>query len=216
MALSTFLQKSVDNFKSEKAVYDRVVTYFEKNQAAKKYAEVCEEKGWEIIYDHLTVRTYDVDKAAKEFEAMGFKFEERIDYKNEGWYAKVYRHPNYGAMFVDQNYDDAPEAKKIIKVWVDKFTDKDFHHIALRLPQGVEIEVAIDALKKKGVEFPGSITGPKGSKLRQIFSKAEFVDGIPFSVLELAERNKDPKTGKVYEGFINEQADSLMKDSVLK
>ena len=27
--------------------------------------------------------------------------------------------------------------------------------------------------------------------------------------------NKDPKTGKIYEGFITVQADSLMKDSVL-
>lgn len=216
MALSSFLQKSTDKFKADNSVHNRVVTYFEKNTAATKYAEVCEEKGWEILYDHLTVRTYDIDLASKEFEALGFKFEERIDYKNEGWYAKVLRHPVYGAMFVDQNYDDAPESKKIIKQWVDKFTDKNFHHIAVRLPEGVEIEEAIDALKKKGVEFPGTITGPKGSKLRQIFSKAEFVDGVPFSVLELAERNKDPKTGKVYEGFINEQADSLMKDSVLK
>ena len=32
----------------------------------------------------------------------------------------------------------------------------------------------------------------------------------------MRKRNKDPKTGKVYEGFINEQADSLMKDSILK
>ncbi len=216
MTLSNFLQKSTERFKPDKTVYDRVVTYFEKNEAARKYAEVCEEKKWEIIYDHLTVRTYDIDKAATEFEALEFKLEERIDYKNEGWYAKVYRHPIYGAMFIDQNYDDAPESKKIIKVWVDKFTDKDFHHIAFRLPEGVEIEEAIDALKKKGIEFPGSITGPKGSKLRQIFSKAEFLENVPFSVLELAERNKDPKTGKVYEGFINEQADSLMKDSILK
>ena len=157
MTFSNFLQKSVERFKTEKAVYDRVVTYFEKNTTARKYAEVCEEKNWEILYDHFTVRTYDVDKSAKEFEPMGFKFEERIDYKNEGWYAKVYRHPIYGAMFIDQNYDDAPEAKKIIKAWVEKFTDKDFHHIAFRLPLGIEIEEAIDALKKKGIEFPGSI-----------------------------------------------------------
>lgn len=215
MALSNFLQKATEKFKADKAVYDRVVTYFEKNLAARKYAEVCEEKSWEIIYDHLTVRTYDIDKAAKEFEALGFQFEERIDYKNEGWYAKVYRHPKYGAMFVDQNYDDAPEIKKIIKQWVNKFGDKEFHHIAIRLPKGVEIEEAIDALKKRGINFPGSITGQKGSRLRQIFSKAEFIDNEPFSVLELAQRNKDPKTGHIYEGFINEQADSLMKDSVL-
>ncbi len=216
MTFSNFLQKSVDQFKQEKSIHDRIITYFEKNTSARKYAELCEENSWEIIYDHLTIRTHNVDKAIVEFENLGFKFEERIDYRNEGWYAKVLRHPKYGAMFVDQNYDDAPESKKIIKQWVNEFGDKDFHHIAFRLPEKVEIEVAIEGLKKKGIEFPGSITGSRGSKLRQIFSKAEFINGIPYSVIELAQRNKDPKTGLIYEGFINEQADNLMKDSVLK
>ncbi len=214
MSVNQTLQNVLETYKDQKAIHERVKLYFEKNATARKYLEVCEEQKWKCIVDHLTIRTYDIDKAAKEFEALGFKFEERIDYKNEGWYAKVYRHPQYGAMFIDQNYDDAPEAKKIIKQWVNKFGDKEFHHIAIRLSEGVEIETAIELLKKKGVKFPGKITGSKGTRLRQIFSEAENTDGVAYSVLELAQRNKD-KNGKTYEGFISEQADSLMKDSVL-
>ncbi len=118
-------------------------------------------------------------------------------------------------MFIDQTYDDALESLQIIKKWVDKFGDKDYHHIAVLLPRGIEIEEVIDLLKKKEVNFPGKVTGPKETRLRQIFSQAEVVDSQPYSVLELAQRNPDPKTGEIYKGFISEQADSLMKDSVL-
>ncbi|OGI19575.1 MAG: hypothetical protein A3B68_03310 [Candidatus Melainabacteria bacterium RIFCSPHIGHO2_02_FULL_34_12] len=215
MSLNHCLQKVLEKYIGHKPIYDRVKLYFEKNTAAAKYLEVCEEKKWECILDHLTVRTYDIDKAAKEYEGYGYKYDETIDYKNEGWYAKVYRHLNYAPMFIDQNYKDAPENLQIIKKWVDKFGDKEYHHIALRIPQGIEIEEAIDLLKKKGVKFPGKITGTKGTRLRQIFTEAENIDEFPYSVLELAQRNKD-KNGKIYEGFISEQADSLMKDSVLK
>ena len=165
--------------------------------------------------DHLTVRTYNVDRASEEYIKSGYKYDEKVDYRNEGWYAKVFRHPKYPTLFIDQSYDNAKEDQKIIKRWVDKFGDKEFHHIAVQLPQGVEIEEAIDHLKKKGINFPGKITGPKGTQLRQIFTQAEVIDGFPYSVLELTQRNKDPKTGKIYAGFITVQADSLMKDSVL-
>lgn len=215
MSLNHCLENVLEKYKNHKHIYDRVKLYFEKNTAAAKYLEVCDEKKWECILDHLTVRTYDIDKAAKEYEGYGYKYDETVDYKNEGWYAKVYRHPKYAPMFVDQNYKDAPDNLQIIKKWVDKFGDKEYHHIAVRLPDGVEIEEAIELLKKKGAKFPGKVTGPKGTRLRQIFTEAENIDGEPYSVLELAQRNKD-KSGKTYEGFISEQADSLMKDSVLK
>lgn len=212
--LSDFLQKQLEKYKGESLIYDFIVLYFEKNTASRKYAEVCEEKGWELYIDHLTVRTYKIDKAAKKYEAIGYKHETNVEYPEEGWWAKVFRHPKYPPMFIDETYDNAPQDKQIIKKWVDKFGDKEFHHLAFRIPQGVEMEEAVDLLKKKGVNFPGKITGPKGTRLRQIFSQAEVVDGVPFSVIELAQRNKD-KNGKIYEGFISEQADSLMKDSVL-
>ena len=215
MSLNHYLQNVLEKYKSEKSIYDRLVIYFEKNLAARKYAEVCQEKGWDCVTDHLTVRTYNIDKAAQEYIKLGYKYDETIDYHNEGWFAKVYRHPTFPALFVDQSYDDAKEDLKIIKSWVDKFGDKEFHHIAVLLPQGVEMEEAIDHLKKKGINFPGKVTGPKGTRLRQIFTQAETINDFPYSVLELAQRNKDSKTGKIYTGFIHEQADSLMKDSVL-
>jgi len=215
MTLSNYLNRVLEKYKSEKLIYDPTVTYFDKNLAARKYAEVCEEQSWNCILDHLTVRTYNIDTASKRYEKFGYRYDEKIDYKAEGWYAKVYRHDKFPTLFIDQSYDDTSESQQIIKKWVDKFGDKEFHHIAVLLPQGVEIEEAIDSLKKKGVNFPGKITGPKGTRLRQIFTQAEVIDGYPYSVLELTQRNKDPKSGKVYTGFIHEQADSLMKDSIL-
>ena len=40
MALSNFLQKSIEEFKADKVIYDRVITYFKRNDAIKKYANV--------------------------------------------------------------------------------------------------------------------------------------------------------------------------------
>jgi hypothetical protein len=91
-----------------------------------------------------------------------------------------------------------------------------FHHIAVLMPEEIKIEEVINLLKGKNVNFPGNIIGGKDSKLRQIFTQAENVNDHPYTVLELIQRNKDPKTGKIYQGFINEQADDLMKSTVLK
>ena len=215
MSLNDYVKKVLEKYKGAKLIYDTLVVYFEKSLAARKYGEVCQEHEWDYVIDHLTVRTYNVEEAAKQYTKLGYKYSERVDYKNEGWWANVYRHSIYPALFVDQTYDGAPVDRQIIKRWVDKFGDKEYHHIAVLLPQGVEIEEAIELLKKKGISFPGKVTGPKGTQLRQIFTQAEIIDGQPYSVLELAQRNKDPKTGEIYTGFITVQADSLMKDSVL-
>jgi hypothetical protein len=80
------------------------------------------------------------------------------------------------------------------------------HHIAIRVP---DIEAAKGELEAAGVQFSGAIVGPRGTRLRQIFTAAEVRDGQPFSVLELAERNG-------YEGFVPEQADGLMQSSIVK
>jgi hypothetical protein len=215
MSLSNYLINFLKQYKAEAALHERIVFYFTNNIAAQQYAALCEEKGWKVEFDHLTVRTHNIDKAAQEFEALGWKYDKTLEYKNEGWWAKIYRRANYPCMFIDKSYEEAPEAQQIVKRWVDKFGDREFHHIAMRLPEFIEIEEVIEALQKKGVNFPGKITGPKGTRLRQIFSQAELKDGAPFSVLELAQRGKEQETGKLYEGFISEQADSLMKDSVL-
>ena len=213
--INDYLEKVLEKYKNEKTIYEPLVIYFEKNLAARKYGEVCQEQNWDYVIDHLTVRTYSVEKSAQDYIKIGYKFSEKVDYKNEGWWANVYRHLKYPAVFVDQTYDGVPESQEIIKKWVDKFGDKEYHHIAVLLPQGVEIEKAIEHLKKKGINFPGKVTGPKETQLRQIFTQAEIVNDFPYSVLELTQRNKDPKTQKTYEGFITMQADSLMKDSVL-
>lgn len=212
-SFNRILENVLNEYSSVPIVQSKIKSYFAKNEAARKYLEVCEEEGWQLKFDHLTIRTYIVEEAAKQVEAMGWKFSERVDYKNEGWWANVYRHSRLAPFFIDQSYEDAKDP--IIKKWVDKFGDGDFHHIAVRLAGGVEIEYVIEKLQNKGVKFPGKITGKPESRLRQIFSQAETVDGVAFSVLELAQRNSDKATGKIYEGFITEQADSLMKDSVL-
>ncbi len=216
MSIHPLLSAKLEDYALMPLVKEKIRQYFEKNTAAQQYLEVCAEKNWPLIFDHLTVRTYDIDTAAKQYEALGWKYDETIEYKNEGWWAKVYRRgPGFPCMFIDQNYSEAPEKLQIIKRWVDVFGDQEFHHIAVRLAEGVEIEEAIKLLEAKGVLFPGKITGPKETRLRQIFSQAEVVKNSQFSVLELAQRNKDKQTGQVYEGFISEQADSLMKDSTL-
>lgn len=215
MTFNITIEKAIAKFKDDKSLCEKIIYYFENNKSARLYGELCEEKNWIYEIDHLTIRTYNVEKAAKYFEELGWCFDTKVEYKDQGWWANVYRHKKYPALFVDQNYDGVPEKQMILTRWVDKFGDQNFHHIAARLPLGVEIEEVISALEKRGAVFPGNVTGPKGSRLRQIFSKAEEKDGTPFSILELAQRGLDKATGQVYEGFINEQADSLMKDSVL-
>ncbi len=209
------INKTIAKYKSEKEFYEPLLIYFEGNKAAAKYAEICLEKGWDYVIDHMAVRTHNVNNTAKKYEKLGWKYEDKVDYLKEGWWANVYRHPIYPALFIDQSYKDT-KREKIIENWVDKFGEYKFHHIAVLMPEGIEIEEVINLLREKSVPFPGSIIGGKDSKLRQIFTQAEAVDDYPYTVLELIQRNKDPKTGKIYQGFINEQADNLMKSTVLK
>jgi len=213
MQFNDVLKQSINQYKDIPLVQRQIEDYFERNKAARIYAELCEKNNWPLIFDHLTIRTYDIDKASEPYLSLGWKYDETIEYKNEGWWAKVFRNAPYAPFFIDQAYIGVKD--HIITKWVDKFGDKSFHHIAVRLPQGLEIEEVISKLQLASIHFPGSITGGKGSRLRQVFSQAEIIDGTPFSVLELAQRDKNPQNGLIYEGFISEQADSLMKDSIL-
>jgi hypothetical protein len=215
MQVINTLDKILEQYSSIPFVQNQLRIYFEKNIAARKSLEVYQAQNWDYKIDHLTIRTYDVEKAAEAYIELGWQYDELIEYKSEGWWAKTYRKENFPTMFIDQSYPDAPKDKLIVKKWVDKFSDQEFHHIAVRVPEDQEIEKAIELIKAKDTNFPGTITGSKGSQLRQIFSQAELIDGAHYSVLELVERNADSKTGKLYFGFINDQADSLMKDSTL-
>lgn len=181
-----------------------IATYVARNQAARVLKMMLDETGvgFSPVIDHVTIRTLDIDRGAEPFVKLGYAYDETLQY--DDWYAKVYRKTGYPALFVDQAYPDARGKTSIIPGWVDRFGDKVFHHVAVRVE---DIEQAVGRLQHNGVVFAGKIVGAAGGSLRQIFSAPETVDGQPFSVLELAERHRG------YQGFLPPQADSLMKSS---
>ncbi|MEQ1844694.1 MAG: VOC family protein [Nitrospira sp.] len=181
-----------------------VADYLARNRAATVLKVMLDETGvgFSPLIDHVTLRTFDIDRGAEPFVQLGYSYDETLQY--DDWYAKVYRKPGYPALFVDQAYPDERGKTSIIPGWVNKFGDKVFHHVAVRVE---DIDHAVARLKQKGVVFAGNIVGAPGDHLRQIFSSPEMVDGQPFSVLELAERHRG------YLGFLPPQADSLMKSS---
>ena len=185
-------------------ISEMVDVYLAGNTAARTLRDALVEAGvgfWPVM-DHLTIRTADIDRRARQFEDLGYIYSETLEF--EDWFAKVYRLPGYPAMFVDQAYAGARGRTSLIPAWVEAFGDNVFHHIAVRVE---DIEVTISRLEARGVRFAGSIIGERGGDLRQIFSAAETVDGKAFSVLELTERHRG------YMGFSPPQADALMKSS---
>jgi catechol 2,3-dioxygenase-like lactoylglutathione lyase family enzyme len=181
-----------------------VAEYVARNRAAKTLKGLLDDAGvgFYPVVDHVTLRTLDIDRRAEHFVALGYAYDEMLQY--DDWYAKVYRKPGYPALFVDQAYGDDRGKTSIIPGWVKTFGDQVFHHVAVRVE---DIDKAVERLKKNGVVFAGKIVGPSGGQLRQIFSSPEMVDGQPFTVLELAERHRG------YLGFLPPQADSLMKST---
>jgi len=178
--------------------------FLRRNQAATTLQTMLDEAGvgFTPVIDHVTVRTLDIDRRAEPFIALGYAFDETLEY--DDWYAKVYRKAGYPALFVDQAYGGDRGRTSIIPGWVQHFGDQVFHHVAVRVE---DIETAVRQLKQKGIVFAGNIVGARGDALRQIFSSPEMVKGHPFSVLELAERHRG------YLGFLPPQADSLMKST---
>lgn len=189
----------------EALIYGLVKEYVSRNQAARVIRDALCEAGIGLfpVLDHITVRTLAIDRRAEEFVQLGYTYSETLYY--EDWWAKVYRAPGYPALFVDQAYDDERGKTSIIPAWVMKFGDSTLHHIAVRVEN---IEVSIQQLNSKGVQFAGEIIGERGENLRQIFSIPEKVEGEPFSVLELTERHHG------YQGFSPPQANRLMQSTV--
>jgi catechol 2,3-dioxygenase-like lactoylglutathione lyase family enzyme len=184
-----------------------VEAFFRENEAARTALKAANGAGRPLVIDHITVRTRSVDQRASDFVRLGFQYrDELIEYPDQGWWAKVYRKAGMPAVFIDQAYDDHRGGKSLLPAWVDRFGDQVLHHIAIRVP---DIEAAKAELEQAGVQFAGAIVGPRGTRLRQIFTAAEVRDGQAFSVLELAERNG-------YDGFVPEQADGLMQSSTVK
>ncbi|MBI3333077.1 MAG: hypothetical protein HYZ93_03180 [Candidatus Omnitrophica bacterium] len=166
--------------------------------------------GFMPLVDHITVRTLDVDRRAKEFLKLGFTWDRGVGtggvLKYDDWWAKVYRKPGLPAVFIDQAFKGRRGKTSVIPPWVGRFGTKVLHHVAVRVE---EIESAVAALKRKGISFAGGVVGARGSDLRQIFTAAEERGGRPFTVVELIERHRG------YNGFSPPSADSLMKSSVI-
>ncbi len=162
------------------------------------------------LVDHITVRTLDVDRRAKEFLRMGFRWDRTIGREGileyDDWWAKVYRKPGLPAVFMDQAFKGPRGNTSVIPPWVRRFSDRVLHHIAVRVE---EIDRAVILMKKKGIRFAGPIVGLPGTDLRQLFTAADVKRGHPFTVVEIIERHRG------YAGFSPPAADALMKSSVV-
>ena len=191
----------------EPLVQRLLADYFRENEAARVYLQACAAKGWPPRIDHLTIRCLDIEQRARPYLAIGYEdHHEVVEYPEQGWWAKVYRKPDYPALFIDQAYTDERGKKSFLPKWVKKFGEDCFHHVAVLVD---DIDAAMAVMRAAGIEFSGDVVGAKGTRLRQIFTAAEQRQGEAFSVLELTERRN-------YDGFVPEQADGLMQASVKK
>lgn len=189
------------------AVSALITRYFHENEAARTALDLADRAGRRLVIDHMAIRCHRVDERAGEFAALGYRYrDELVEYPDQGWWAKVYRKAGSPAIFIDQAYEGDRGRHSLLRPWVDRFGDRVLHHIAVLVP---DIEAAKAEMERAGVQFSGDIVGPRGTRLRQIFTAAEVRDGEAFSVLELAQRNG-------YDGFVPEQADGLMQSSKVK
>ncbi len=191
----------------DRLIEKMVGDYVAKNRAASILQSMLDRAGIGLapVVDHITLRTLDIDCRAQEYVTLGYVYSETLEYHD--WFAKVYRKIGYPALFVDQAFAGDRGTTSIIPGWVERFGDRTFHHVAVRVER---IETAIDRLSAQGVRFAGSIVGEPGAPLRQIFTAPDTIDGQPFTVLELAERHRG------YQGFSPPQADSLMKSTAAR
>lgn len=197
--------KKPDNL--EALLQHYVGDFIRQNQAARIIAEGLRVLGvgfWPVV-DHLTFRTFDIEKRAQEFLPHQYCYDSklgRLEYNN--WFAKVYRKPGYPALFIDQAFPGERGKGSLIPDWVKAFGDKTLHHVAMRVE---EIEKAVFYLEKQDVKFSGEIVGERGTDLRQIFTQPEMKKGKAFSVVELTERHRG------FDGFSPPQANRLMEST---
>ena len=197
---------------AEKTALRYTEEFVRNNRAAGVLKERLDKAGVGLfpLVDHITVRTLDVDRRAKEFLRLGFRWDKSIGaggvLEYDDWWAKVYRKPGLPAVFIDQAFKGPRGNTSVIPPWVRRFSDRVLHHIAVRVE---EIEKAVSAMKKRGIRFAGPIVGGRGTDLRQIFTAADVKRGHPFTVVEIIERHRG------YAGFSPPSADALMKSSVI-
>ena len=143
-----------------------VVEYVARNRAARILKGLLDEAGvgFYPVVDHVTLRTMDIDRRAEPFVALGYSYDETLNY--DDWYAKVYRKAGYPALFVDQAYADARGKTSIIPRWVTAFGDQIFHHVAIRVE---DIDKAVNRLKNNGVVFAGESSAPLAASCGKSF-----------------------------------------------
>lgn len=198
--------------RAEALVQGYVKNFIQNNRAARLLDAQLTQAGIGLmpVVDHITVRTFDVERSAKQFLRLGFKWDRSLGHRGiltyDDWWAKVYRKPGLPAVFIDQAFDGPRGKTSVIPPWVKRFSSGVLHHVAIRVG---DIEKAVSTLKKKGISFAGPIVGAKGTDLRQVFTAADVKRGQPFTVVELIERHRG------YSGFSPPSADKLMKSSII-
>lgn len=186
---------------------DYLARFLEENKAARELGGLLNDAGVGLrpLIDHCTIRTLDVDRRARQFTTLGFRYDTKIGVLEfDTWWAKVYRKPGYPALFIDQAYTGARGEGSLIPEWVAAHGDECFHHIAVQVES---IDHAIKSLEDRGHIFVGNIVGDPGTDLRQIFTQPEMKNNAVFTVLELIERHNG------YAGFLPPQADGLMEST---
>lgn len=197
---------------AERRVRKYVEAFVKNSRPARLLSEELQKIGVGLfpLVDHITVRTLDVNRRAREFTRLGFRWDRTVGREGvleyDDWWAKVYRKPGLPAVFIDQAFAGPRGKTSVIPPWVRRFSDRGLHHIAVRVE---EIQRAVAALGKKGIRFAGPIVGSPGTDLRQVFTVADIQRGHPFTVVELIERHRG------YAGFSPPSADALMKSSVV-
>ena len=68
-----------------------VADYLARNRAASVLKVMLDETGvgFSPLIDHVTIRTFDIDRGATPFVNLGYAYDETLQY--DDWYAKVYR-----------------------------------------------------------------------------------------------------------------------------
>lgn len=165
-----------------------VETFVTSNPAASLLREQLAAAGVGIrpVIDHLSFRTLSVPERAREFEALGFAYDDTIGVveRDDFWF-KVYRKAGFPAVLIQQAHEDARGASSPIPAWVERFTDGQLHHIGIMVDR---LEDAVAALSTVGIGFVGQISGDGDSEFRNVYAEPQMVDGLPATVLELVER----------------------------
>ena len=98
---------------------DRLVEdFFLENEAGQCYFDLCHQKEWPFVIDHITIRCFNIDRRAKPFLKTGYVYQdELVEYPDQGWWAKIYRKEGSPALFIDQAYEDDRGKSAIIPGW---------------------------------------------------------------------------------------------------